>query len=186
MDGTEADDDAEARNDFWSMEADFIHRHHTEPGVQPHVPKEESFPIPQKNIDVPRPSHTSLDMLQEKRITDNPGHFLCIREGFESCATTRCTTVEKSGSRVFCRISALLFTVHVLHVVEDILLNNGTTIHAGDSIVTTICKELVEVNLGENTVDVLRGRWHRLRAPLLAAFGDVDDGGEASRGHMPS
>ena len=105
---------------------------------------------------------------------------------FESCTTTRCTTVGKSGSRVFCRISALLSTVDVLHVVEDILLNNGTTLHAGDSIVTTICKEHVEAKFGDNAVDVSRGRWHRLRAPSLAAFGDVDDGGEASRGQMPS
>ena len=42
---TETQDDAEARNDFWSIEADFIYRHHTEPRVHFHVPKEESFPF---------------------------------------------------------------------------------------------------------------------------------------------
>ena len=30
-------DDAEARNDFWSMEGDFIYRHHVEPRVHLHA-----------------------------------------------------------------------------------------------------------------------------------------------------
>ena len=34
---TETHDDAEALNDFWSMERDFIYRHHVEPRVQFHV-----------------------------------------------------------------------------------------------------------------------------------------------------
>ena len=41
----ETKDDAEARSDFWSMEGDFICRHHVEPRVQLHLPKEETFPI---------------------------------------------------------------------------------------------------------------------------------------------
>ena len=45
----ETTDDAEARNDFWSMEGDFICRLHVEPRVQLCVPKEETFPIPLKN-----------------------------------------------------------------------------------------------------------------------------------------
>ena len=65
---TETQDDAEARNDFWSLEGDY--RHHVEPRVQLHVPKEESFPIPQKYIDVTRTAHTNLDVKQEKRIDD--------------------------------------------------------------------------------------------------------------------
>ena len=44
----ETRDDAEARNDFWSIEGDFIYRHHTESRVHLFVPKEESFPIPLK------------------------------------------------------------------------------------------------------------------------------------------
>ena len=48
----ETKDDAEARN------------------VQPCVPKEESFPIPLKYIDVTRTTHTDLDVLQESRIDD--------------------------------------------------------------------------------------------------------------------
>ena len=68
---TETKDDAETRNDFfWSIEGDFIHRHHIKPRVQLHVPKEESFPIPLKYIDESRTTHTSLDVLQERRIND--------------------------------------------------------------------------------------------------------------------
>ena len=63
-------DDAEARNDFWSMGGDFIHRHHVDPRVHLYVPKEESFPIPVKYIDVTRTTHTNLDALQESRIDD--------------------------------------------------------------------------------------------------------------------
>ena len=36
----ESTDDAEARADFWSIQGDFIYRHHNEPSVQLHVPKE--------------------------------------------------------------------------------------------------------------------------------------------------
>ena len=47
-------EDAEAQNDLWSIEGDFICRHHIEPRVQLNVPKEVTFPIPLKNIDVTR------------------------------------------------------------------------------------------------------------------------------------
>ena len=39
---------------FWSVQGDFIYRHHNEPRVQLYVPKEETFPIPLKSIDVAR------------------------------------------------------------------------------------------------------------------------------------
>ena len=58
-------DDAEATNDFWSIRRDFIHRHYVEPRVKLYMPKEESFPIPLKYIDVTRTTHTSLDVLLE-------------------------------------------------------------------------------------------------------------------------
>ena len=63
----EPTDYAEARADIWSIQGDFIHRHHSEPRVQLSVPKEESFPIPLKNIDVTRSTHTDLGVLQEKK-----------------------------------------------------------------------------------------------------------------------
>ena len=60
----------EAMNDFWSMSGSFIYRHHVEPRVKFYSPKEESFPIPLKYIDVTRTTHTNLDVKQEKRIDD--------------------------------------------------------------------------------------------------------------------
>ena len=59
-------DDAEAPYDFWSIAEDFIYRHHVEPRVKLHMPKEEAFPFPLKDIDVTRNTHTSLDVMQEK------------------------------------------------------------------------------------------------------------------------
>ena len=41
---TELKDDAEARTDFWSIQGDFISRHHNETRIQLHVLKEETFP----------------------------------------------------------------------------------------------------------------------------------------------
>ena len=61
-------DAGEAINDFWSMSGNFIYRHHVEPRVKLYSPREESFPIPLKYIDVSRTSHTNVDLKQEKRI----------------------------------------------------------------------------------------------------------------------
>ena len=63
-------DAGEAINDFWSMSGNFIYRHHVEPRVKLYSPREESFPIPLKYIDVTRTTHTNLDVKQEKRIDD--------------------------------------------------------------------------------------------------------------------
>ena len=60
-------DAGEAMNDFWSMFGNFIYRHHVEPRVKLYSPREESFPIPLKYIDVSR-THTNLDVKPEKRI----------------------------------------------------------------------------------------------------------------------
>ena len=60
----------EAMNDFWSMSGSFIYRHHVEPRVKLYSPREESFLIPLKHIDVYRTTHTNLDVKQEKRIDD--------------------------------------------------------------------------------------------------------------------
>ena len=64
----ETKDDAEARSDFWSLEGDFIYRHHVEPRVQLYVPKEDTFPAPLIYVDVT--THTNPDVLQESRIDD--------------------------------------------------------------------------------------------------------------------
>ena len=63
-------DASEATNDFWSMSGNFIYRHHVEPRVKLYSPREESFPIPLKYIDVSRTTCTNLDVKQEKRIDD--------------------------------------------------------------------------------------------------------------------
>ena len=68
---TESTDDAEARAGFWSIQGDFIYRHHIEPQVQLYSPREESFPFPLKYIDVSRSTHTNLDVKQERGIDDN-------------------------------------------------------------------------------------------------------------------
>ena len=63
-------DAGEAIFDFWSISRNFIYRHHVEPRVKLYSPREESFPIPLKYIDVSRITHTNLDVKQERRIDD--------------------------------------------------------------------------------------------------------------------
>ena len=63
-------DACEAINDFWSMSGNFIYRLHVEHRVKLYSPREESFPIPLKFIDVSRTTHTNLDVKQEKWIDD--------------------------------------------------------------------------------------------------------------------
>ena len=63
-------DAGEAINDFLSMSGNFKNRHHVEPRVKLFSPREESFPVPLKYIDVSRTTHTNLDVKQEKRIDD--------------------------------------------------------------------------------------------------------------------
>ena len=63
-------DAGEAINDFWSMWGNFIYRHHVESRVKLYSPREESFPIPLKYIDVSRTAGTNLDDKQERRIDD--------------------------------------------------------------------------------------------------------------------
>ena len=47
-----------------------MYRHHVEPRVKLYSPREESFPIPLKYIDVSRTAQTNLDVMQESRIDD--------------------------------------------------------------------------------------------------------------------
>ena len=63
-------DAGEATNDFWSMSGNVKNRHHVEPRVKLYSPREESFPIPLKFIDVSRTARTNLDVMQERRIDD--------------------------------------------------------------------------------------------------------------------
>ena len=52
------------------MSGNCIYRHHVEPRVKLYSPREESFPVPLKYIDVSRTTHTNLDVKQERRIDD--------------------------------------------------------------------------------------------------------------------
>ena len=52
------------------MSGNFIYRHHVEPRAKLYPPREESFPIPLKYVDVSRTAHTNLDVKLEKRIDD--------------------------------------------------------------------------------------------------------------------
>ena len=63
-------DAGEAISDFWTMSGNFICRHHVEPRVKLYSPREESFPIPLKYIDVSGTTHANLDVKQERRIDD--------------------------------------------------------------------------------------------------------------------
>ena len=54
--------------DFWRLKDDLQNKLDTALWLHLYVPKEESFPIPLKYIDVTRTTHTNLDALQEKRI----------------------------------------------------------------------------------------------------------------------
>ena len=51
-------DAGEAINDCWSMEGNFINRHHVEPRVELHSPRDESFHFPLKYINISRTTHT--------------------------------------------------------------------------------------------------------------------------------
>ena len=70
-------------NDFWSVSGTFINRHHVEPRVKLYSPREESFPIPLKYIDVSRTTHTNLDVKQERPIDDywNVDVEICLING---------------------------------------------------------------------------------------------------------
>ena len=52
------------------MSGNVIFRHHVEPRVKLYSPREESFPIPLKYINVTKTTHTNLDVLLESRIND--------------------------------------------------------------------------------------------------------------------
>ena len=59
LDRESAIDDAEVQDDFWSIQDDFIYRHHTEPRVQHPVPMEATFPIPSPPVGTWNPGNLS-------------------------------------------------------------------------------------------------------------------------------
>ena len=59
-------DDGKARNGFWSF-SNHIYLHHGHPRFIVYVPKERSFPIPLKNIDVVRRTNKGSHALEIRR-----------------------------------------------------------------------------------------------------------------------
>ena len=59
-------DDVEAQNDIWTVTEDFNRHPHVVPRVKLYMPKEDTFRVPMKYIDVTRTTCTSLDVLLEK------------------------------------------------------------------------------------------------------------------------
>ena len=74
-------DAGEAMDDFWSMSGNFIYRHHVEPRVNLYSPREESFLIPLKYIDVSRTLLIRI-WISSKR---NASMIIGISMGLETC-----------------------------------------------------------------------------------------------------
>ena len=49
---------------------EFLYRHHVVLRVKLYVPREDTFPLPVKYVDVTRTTYTSLDVMVEKNIGD--------------------------------------------------------------------------------------------------------------------
>ena len=127
-------------------------------------------PPPSQIIDVSAPqmvaSESPLKMycaefrIHEKDVIfrvrhDTPRLRLCVREGFGPCVRRirilHCREPHccEAGSREFCR--------DFIDVVEGILSNNGTMLHAGDrAIVIAISQEQVKLKFWDNIPDVSR------------------------------
>ena len=70
--GSEDLSDAEAAKDFWSIQFDFIYRHHNEMNLEFNsMCRRKKHYIPLKFIDVAWYTHTDLDVLQEERFYDD-------------------------------------------------------------------------------------------------------------------
>ena len=87
------------------MSGNFIHRHHVEPRVKLYSPREESFPVPLKNIDLSRTTCTNLDVKQEKRIDyywniDGPRDLSDPWTGFNSRNPGQIIYAQKSAKQL--------------------------------------------------------------------------------------
>ena len=74
-------DAGEAINDVWSMSGNFIYRHHVEPRVKLYSPREESFPLPLKCIDVFRTLLIRIWMSSK----NSASMIIGISMGLETC-----------------------------------------------------------------------------------------------------
>ena len=87
-----------------SIQGDFIYCHHNELRVQLFAPKEETFPIPLKYIDVTGSTHSDLDVLQEKRIDDcwNMDVSRRLSDCWRSFWSSRKPTKKRAGKVGIC------------------------------------------------------------------------------------
>ena len=83
------------------VSGNFVYRHHVEPRVKLYSPREESFPISLKYIDVSRTTHTNFDVKQEKRIDDywNIGGSKDWSDSWTGF--TQCTITRETSRRIY-------------------------------------------------------------------------------------
>ena len=86
----------------------FIYRHHIEPRVQFFVPREESYPILLKYIDVIKSTRTDLDVVEEKRIDDNCGVDRNRNLPDSWTGFTRCTSLNETLLKTFDQFGGIL------------------------------------------------------------------------------
>ena len=104
--------------------------------------------------------HRISDSRERCHLSDTPELFLCVFEGIGPFAgrvrvlDSREPRNWESGSRKFCRNFTQLSTSHVIDLVEEILSDNGTVLHAYDGAIVITTSDMV---------NVLREWWHRLR-----------------------
>ena len=100
-----------------------------EPRVQSYVPKEETFPIPLKYIDVTRSTHIDLDVLQHKRIddfwnVDSSRHLSNTWRGF-----TKITLLKEKPPKGYMwsgrRLTKIQTTTRPDHVRPEVWTKNG-------------------------------------------------------------
>ena len=61
-------DGSQPLDDFWSISGNHNCRHHVQHRAKLHAPKELSFPLPLKYVDVAKRTNTTMDLLLEGRI----------------------------------------------------------------------------------------------------------------------
>ena len=67
----EGDKKEETTEDSWSVSGEFIYRHHEEPRLKFYDPDNETFPIPEKCVNVMRQTQTSTTSVSEHMINDS-------------------------------------------------------------------------------------------------------------------
>ena len=89
-------DAGEAINDFWSVSGNFIYRRHVEPKVKLCSPREESFPIPLRYIEVSRTTQNEFGCSCLRRRIDDYWNIDGSRDLSDSwTGFTQCILLEE-------------------------------------------------------------------------------------------